>query len=207
MNMFDNWNRAVSLTRFSGIVFSAVLGLLTCGCGLLRIPYSTTIPREPLRRVCVRAYESREPVRDAKVAMILYKHDNWMEPVGCWGITESSEDVAGAAGILTEQKRETWQAEGIGDGIVEIAPRTNCSWLIVWLPLTPVLGPWAYNTYDGVIVASAPGWKTIWLTDRVTLPCVSGAECGSGESRFTNGTYAEVVEGVLHVYLPKPDDL
>lgn len=194
------------LLRRSAFVIPALLCLLNCGCGLLHIPYSTTIPREPLRRISVRAYDTREPLRDAKVSVLLYKHDNWLKPRGCWGASESSDDVREAVGIITDEGCETWQAENLGDGTFKIAPRTKCSWLMVWLPLPPVLGPFLYYTYDGVVIASALGHKTIWLTDRVALPCRPSQKSVDLGSPLPEGEYVEQVDGMLRVYLPLAED-
>jgi len=206
MKQLQNQEQTARLSRCSGLALSAVLCLLTCGCGLLHVPYSTTLPREPFSRVSVRAYETREPLRDSIVSIVLYEHHNWIEPMGWCRVTESPDGFRDVVGIKSDDDCETWQAEGIGNGDFEVAPRTKCSWVQVWFPLPSVLGPCIYHTYDAVVVASAPGHKTTWFTDRVALPCTSGPEWGPRESRLPAGTYVEPVEGVLHIYLPRCED-
>ena len=205
MNQFEDQQQPARLSRCSGLAFSAAACLLSCGCGLLHIPYSTTIPREPLRRVSVRAYETREPLRDAEVSVVLYKHDNWFEPIGRWGVSESPDDVREAAGIIDDDVCETWQAKDLGNGDFVVTTRTKCSWLMVWLPLPPVLGPCLYHTYDVVVIASAPGHKTIWFTNDAVLPCRPNPECGYRGGPLPNGEYVEQAEGVLRVYLPRAE--
>jgi hypothetical protein len=176
--------------------------LLNCGCGLLFVPYATTLPPEPVRRMSVRASQTREVLPEARVSIILYKHDNWMKPYGRWGVSDSLHYEDEELERLARYACEQWEADRREDGAFEIAPRTKCSWAQVWLPLPPVLGPVLYYTYEAEIIVSAPGYDTLWFTDGIAPPCEYRPRIQSDGPPLPDGVYIERLDGVLRVYLP-----
>ncbi|MGD8451901.1 MAG: hypothetical protein PVJ57_08790 [Phycisphaerae bacterium] len=203
MTLLGRQVRRISLSRCAGVIGYAVLCLLTCGCGLVHVPYATTFPRERLCRISVRAYDTRQPLPNANVSIFLHEQHNWFEPAGCWSVADSPDGFRRVLDIDRRGRCETWPADRIGEGEFEATPRTKCSWVQVWFPLPAVLGPCLYHTYDAVIVASAPGHKTVWLTSNVILPCKPNRESGYRGEPIADGAYAESADSILCIYLPR----
>ncbi len=181
----------------------AVSIVANSGCGLLFVPYAVTMPREPLRHVQVLDYDTHLPLPNACVSFHVSRHDNWIQPTPSWGICDSSDwETLTAARRKSDEHIASWKAVRRDDGIFEIAARTRCAWVQVWCPLPPVLGCFLYHTFDGTLIVSAPGHKTVWFSNTMEAACRPDDTFHDGPD-LPGGIYVNVRDTEVDVFLPK----
>jgi len=191
-----------------------LVALLTtlCGCGLLHVPYAVTLPSKSLRCVHVLDHKTREPVADAYVSFHVTKWHNWMkQPLPSWIACEDPlQEGSGAPCDQESDRVASWEAVRDKDGSFSVRPRTFCAWVSVWFPLPCPLGWFLYYTYDGVLEVSAPGYRTLWISDSGVGHAIKwGKAVNEGARRPTKGTIA-LRDSAVVVYLarrppPVPD--
>jgi len=87
-------------------VLTGVAGLTSSGCGLLHIPYLTSLPREPLRTIRLLGFEAREPLGHATVTATVQKHENWFKPMGRWGTRDPANPASDASSQSEDSSTE-----------------------------------------------------------------------------------------------------
>ena len=185
----------------TGVILLATIA--NAGCGLLLVPYTVTLPREPLRHVQVLDFNTRQPLAAARVSFHVTQYDNWVQPAPTWGVSDSPDQATPAT--ATSQPNEcvaSCEALRQDSGLFEITARSRCAWVQVWCPLPPVLGCFLYHTYDGIVVVSAAGYKTVWFSNSVE------AECGPRDAEYDgpdlpDGVYVDVQDTQVDVFLPR----
>ncbi len=216
--------RRVSTLHRTAAVIATTVALLNAGCGLLRVPYAITLPREPLQRIQVHSADTRAVLPEATVTVALCKHDNWMPPRGHWGLgaggsmpsgADHGGNGAGAAANGTGPGEtpvgcwyssgdllKTWLATRRADGVFEIEPQRKWGWVTVWAPIPSPLGWYLYDTFDLTVLVTAPGHQSVWFSNDVTLPVTPSRGLICSAQFLPEANFAESVGGVLHVYLP-----
>lgn len=173
------------------------------GCGLLFVPYAVTLPKEPLRRVRVMDYDTHLPLPDASVSFRVVRHDNWIQPMPAWGVCDPSDPrTLAVAKEDTRRGIASWKAIRRDDGLFEIAAQTRCAWVQVWCPLPPVLGCFLYYTFDGTLIVSAPGHRTVWFSNSIEAACRPNSATCDGPD-LPDGIYVDVRDAEVDVFLPR----
>jgi hypothetical protein len=195
-----------------------ILTLANSGCGLLFVPYATVLPREPVRVVRVFDFETKAPLENATVTPLIEPWDNWFEPIGRCGLGDpnapygvrphaKSEGETARQGndyYVKPPTREPLEIQAAKGGSFRITPALRWSWLQVWIPLSPVLGPWMYHTHECLFVVSAPGHGQVWFNDALAAKRGARSEGRSAPpERIFDGVYVAVDEKETRVYLPR----
>ena len=181
-----------------------VLPVTICGCGLLHVPYAVTLPSKPLRSVYVLDRETGQPVADTHVWLRVTRWENWMEPMSPWITCEGP--VEDTSAMMDNERNEcmvSWEAVRREDGRWEVAPRTFCGWVCVWCPLPPVLGCFLYYTYDGVLEVSAPGYRTLWISDSAVVRAIKWGKGADEAARRPGEGGIALRDSALVVYLAR----
>ena len=140
------------------------LPLLSAGCGILGVPSRVSMPAVPMRTVLVSDRDSGAPLPSAQVTFEMWEHVNWLKPfpLETWGTYSRTNNAS-----WEPHPTETWRATPLGNGLFRIDPRQRTGWAQVWFPIGLPLGGVLYRTYDGRVVARAPGYEGVWVSNTV----------------------------------------
>jgi len=156
-------------------LLALVLGCqATAGCGLLFLPEVTERPAPALRTVEVVDAVTGDPVTTADLLLARVPWANYMRPYPwvTWGVAQSAD---GAIRRLAPQADpadvpRSRPARHLGRGWFEIEPHDQWVWHQVVFPFGLPLGPVIHHTRQAHLVVSAPGYRTVWVSDPWRVP-------------------------------------
>lgn len=189
----------IAITHSGCALLSLLLCLPTTGCGLLRIPYRVTLPRADLQHVRVLPTAAYDPLPDATVTLLVFKHQNWMPPRSAWGFCPSPSIVT--ARFHDDAQCESCPAQCTPDGTFIVPAQQHTGWRTLWWPWPCLLGPWLYDTCDAILIVSAPGHATLWLTNNATLPLLP-EQCDACDPPASRSP-TEFCDNILYIHLPQ----
>ena len=181
-----------------------VVALTNVGCGLLFVPYVSPLPPEEFRKVDVRDAQTGSPLQDASVWAEFRAYRNWVL-FSDWGTFAPGDEGSPASQPYPGVRSEPLEVAETAPGSFQIEPVNRWSWVRVWIPLPPVLGPWYYETYEVVISASAPGFRTLWFNQWAPCPCEADANEMRDGAAYAGRVQMERRSDGLRVYLHPVD--
>jgi len=141
----------------------------TAGCGAVFLPEASERPTPALRTVEVVDAVTGEPITTADVAVAGVPYSSCLEPYpwATWGEAQSAESALRRLAPDTDPADvpEARPARHLGDGWFAVAPYEEWTWHQVLFPFGAPLGPVIHHTLQAHLVVSAPGYRTVWVSD------------------------------------------
>jgi hypothetical protein len=151
---------------------SLLLTAVACtaaGCGAVLVPEVTPRPVPALRTVEVVDAVTGEPVTLADVRLARVPYADYLEPHpwATWGEAQSPESALKrlAPGTDPADVPQSRPARHLGDGWFEIAPQDEWTWHQVVFPFGAPEGAVMHHTRQAHLLVSAPGYRTVWVSD------------------------------------------
>jgi len=197
------------MRKTASLLMPALGCAATAGCGLLFVPEVAERPAPALRTVEVVDAVTSEPVMTADLLLARVPWSDYLRPLPwmTWGVAQSAEGAIQrlAPGTDPADVPRSRPVRHLGLGWFEIAPHDECSWQQVVFPFGAPLGPVMYHTHQAHLVVSAPGYRTVWVSD----PWMASAN-DRPPVRFEFGPAApaqpgpgvRLTEAGLHIALP-----
>jgi len=139
------------------------------GCGLLFLPAISERPAEPLRTLTVVDAVTAEPVPDVEVALVRlpWADDRPPHPWATWGVAQSEASAVRRLAPKSDPADlpRSRPARPLGSGRYVIRPHGQWTWYQVLFPFGTPYGPVVYHTRQAHLLVSAPGYRTVWVSD------------------------------------------
>jgi hypothetical protein len=195
----DESIRAFSVIRHPLIFVSSIAAVVSCGCGLVRVPYVQELPARRLRTIIVHDLATEERLAGASVSFSIGPYENWLKPMPWWGVSDTSPEPEELPAAGPAAGEEVWAAVETQPGVFKLKPRAKWASFTIWCPLPPVLGCFLHHCYDGHIHVAAPGHKSLWLTNAMTADRIANGR----RSDSAEGGWLEFKRDGVHVFLPR----
>ena len=140
------------------------LSFFLTGCGLIAIPYRTSFPEASFATIKIVDAETGEPIENGQVAYSLAKFTNFVPPSN-YAKCSLTDLAPRKVPTAKEEAKSYWGGEETAQGTFQLLRKKRWSWYQFTFPIGFPVGAGIYHTYDGLLLVSAPGYRTMVISD------------------------------------------